>query len=146
MVKMDETTMLGEYRHTIDAKKRMFLPSAFRPLLGDEVVISKSTDKCIKVYPIPAWKEYESKINALPPVKAKAVRRWVYAFSKRCEIDAQGRVAIPQNLCEYAELDKNIVTIGAGDYAEIWSEKAYEEMTGALSAADIEGDLIELGF
>ncbi len=143
---MDNTGLLGEYKHTIDAKKRIFLPSDFRPFLGNEVVVSKSTDKCINVYPIPEWKKYEEKINALPSVKAKAIKRWVYAYSKRTEVDAQGRIAIPQNLCDYAELEKNIVSVGAGEYAEIWSEKAYAEMTGALSASDIEEDLIALGF
>ncbi len=142
---VDDKTMRGEYRHTIDAKKRMFLPSGFREALGSEVVIAKSTDKCITVYPADAWEAFESKINSLPPIKAKEARRWIYAFSKRTEVDAQGRIAVPQNLCDYAGLEKNIVTIGVGNYAEIWCEATYDEMTANLSASDVENMLIELG-
>jgi len=145
VVKMDDNMLYGEHRHTIDAKKRLFLPSEFRTPLGSEVVIGRSTDKCITVYSMEAWKKQEEKINSLPPIKAKEVRRWIYGSSKKTEVDAQGRIAIPQNLCDYAELEKNIVTIGVGDYAEIWSETVYNEMTASLSASNIENTLIELG-
>lgn len=145
VVKMDDNMLYGEHRHTIDAKKRLFLPSEFRAPLGSEVVIVRSTDKCITVYPMEAWKKLEEKINNLPPIKAKEVRRWIYGSSKKTEVDAQGRIAIPQNLCDYAGLEKNIVTIGVGDYAEIWSESVYNEMTANLNASDVEDMLIELG-
>ncbi len=145
VVKMDDNMLYGEHRHTIDAKKRLFLPSEFRAPLGSEVVITKSTDKCITVYPLEAWEQLKDKINSLPPIKAKEARRWIYGSSKKTAVDVQGRIAIPQNLCDYAEFEKNIVTIGVGDYAEIWSEAVYDKMTAGLNASDVENILIELG-
>ncbi len=118
-------SMLGIHKHTIDSKKRIILPSEYRSFLGTQVVISKSTDKCIKVFSISAWKALDEKIKALPSEELRVLRRWLYANSKLAEIDSQGRIAIPQHLCEYAGLEKNVVTLGAGDYAEIWSEEEY---------------------
>lgn len=130
-------SMLGIYKHTIDAKKRIILPSEFRSFLGTQVVISRSTDKCIKVYSISAWKALDEKIKALPSEELRVLRRWLYANSKLAEIDSQGRIAIPQHLCEYAGLEKNVVTLGAGDYAEIWSEEEYAGMDVDVSNQSI---------
>jgi cytoskeletal protein CcmA (bactofilin family) len=55
-----------------------------------------------------------------------------------------GNIYVETNT-DYAEFEKNIVTIGVGDYAEIWSEAVYDKMTANLSASDVENILIELG-
>ena len=47
--------LIGEYRHTIDTKKRMALPARFRKELGTEVVITTGLDNCLAVYPLKEW-------------------------------------------------------------------------------------------
>ena len=150
---------LGEYRHTLDSKKRTFLPSKLREKLGSEVVIARGVDKCLTLYTAEGWKKFEEKIEELPPIRARAVRRWLYGFSGEVTIDSQGRIAIPKNLVEYAELtgkksddDKeekgnvyNIVSVGVGDHVEIWSEQEYENVINNMSADQIAAALAELG-
>ena len=137
--------ILGEFRHTLDAKNRTFLPAKLREVLGENIVIARGIDKCITVYPMESWKKFEESIESLPPIKARQVRRWIYGFAQDTTVDAQGRVVIPTSFKAYAELEKNIVSLGVGDHIEIWSEAEYEAMVGGMNAKDIEETLIEMG-
>ena len=37
----------GEYRHTLDAKGRLFIPAKLREELGDSFVVTKGLDQCL---------------------------------------------------------------------------------------------------
>lgn len=137
--------ILGEYRHTLDAKNRTFLPAKLREALGESIVIARGIDKCITVYPMESWKKFEESVEALPPIKARQVRRWIYGFSQDATVDAQGRIVVPPTFKAYAGLEKNIVSLGVGDHIEIWSEADYEAMVNDMSAKEIEETLIEMG-
>lgn len=137
--------ILGEFKHTLDAKNRTFLPAKLREALGENIVIARGIDKCITVYPMESWKKFEESIESLPPIKARQVRRWIYGFAQDTVVDTQGRVVIPPSFKAYAELEKNIVSLGVGDHIEIWSETEYEAMVGDMNAKDIEETLIEMG-
>ena len=55
---------MGEYRHTVDPKGRLIVPSKFRELLGAEFVVTRGLDGCLFVYPMEIWDEDEWKKNA----------------------------------------------------------------------------------
>ena len=55
---------MGRYNHTIDPKGRLSIPSKYREILGDEVVVSKGMDGCLFVYANDAWKVCEEKLTA----------------------------------------------------------------------------------
>lgn len=137
--------ILGEYRHTLDAKNRTFLPAKLREVLGERIVIAQGVDKCLTVYPMESWEKFEAKVAELPPIKARQVRRWIYGFSQDTTIDSQGRVLIPNAYKEYAGLEKNLVSLGVGDHIEIWSEDEFEATVKGISAEEIEETLIEMG-
>ena len=106
--------MYGEYRHTLDTKSRTFLPSKLREQLGDDIVLTIVSDKCISVYSREKWNEFEEKLKRLPQISAAAVLRRIYSCTFETTIDVQGRIMIPQNLRVKAELSKNIVSVGVG--------------------------------
>lgn len=115
--------LCGTHKHTIDKKKRMFLPAKIRENIGETFVVVKSLSaKCIALYPEEVWQEFEAALNALPRVTGEPIRRKVFSSMEEMTPDAQGRILLPTELCEYAELEKNIVVIGVGDHAEIWSD------------------------
>ena len=73
--------------------------------------------------------------------------RPLFANAAKCELDAQGRILIPQKLRAYANLEKDVVVIGVSNRAEIWNAEAWhaieeEELTAENLAAVME----ELGF
>ncbi|TML64007.1 MAG: division/cell wall cluster transcriptional repressor MraZ [Actinobacteria bacterium] len=60
--------------------------------------------------------------------------------------DAQGRVAIPQKLREFAQLDRELVIVGVDDRVEIWDRARWRdqvEREGAEALAS--GELVGFG-
>ncbi len=136
----------GEYSHNLDAKKRIILPAKLREGLGEAVVMTKSVDRCVALYPRARWESFTAKLDALPDIETRQVKRFLYAAAFETAVDAQGRILVAPNLCAYASLDKNVKVIGVGDHVEIWDEALWEAENNAENTADIAGILIRLGF
>ncbi len=118
--------MRGEYAHIIDEKGRLFIPSKFRTELGCSFVLTKGLGKCLSAYPLGEWAKLEEKIKSLPTRKSRELQLFFVAPSQDMELDGQGRILVPQKLREYANLTKNLVTVGMIDHLEIWSEEEWE--------------------
>lgn len=137
--------LIGEFAHTLDAKGRIIFPSKFREDLGEQFVIAKGLDNCLFVYPMEGWKRFEDKLREMPISKARKLQRFFFSGASEALSDKQGRVVIPQNLREYANLDKDIMIIGASTRVEIWSKTAWDEQCSELTAESIEDAMDELG-
>ena len=137
--------MFGEYEHTIDGKGRMFLPSNFRLELGETVYLTRSVETCVCIYPAEEWKHFHAKLDELPPIRARDVKRSLCASANETDVDSQGRVLIPQQLRDLAGLQKSVEVIGVGEKAEIWDVDAYNESKTGMDATALEADLIALG-
>jgi len=59
--------------------------------------------------------------------------------------DSQGRIVLPQELVSYAEIEKNVVFVGCCDYAEIWSDVAYDNLKANEDISAILAELESLG-
>lgn len=139
---------IGEYQHTIDPKGRVIMPAKFREDLGDKFIITKGLDNCLFVFPQEEWQSFEKKLRSLPLTSrdARAFTRFFFSGAIECELDKQGRVLIPANLREYAELEKDLVIVGVSSRVEIWSKEkwnAYNEEN--LDHDDIAEKIAELG-
>jgi MraZ protein len=119
---------MGEYRHSIDDKGRLIIPSRFREELGTTFVLTRGLDNCLFVYPLEEWKTLEMKLKTLPFTKAdaRAFTRFFFSGAAECEADKQGRVNIPNHLLQYANITKECVVIGVSNRVEIWSEQNWE--------------------
>ncbi len=126
-------TFVGEYHHSLDAKKRLFIPSKFRELLGEDFAISRTNEKCLLLFSADGWSQYVSRLLEGLPADTKKLSRKVFSQTTYATPDAQGRVIIPTNLCEQAELEKNVAIIGVGNHVEIWSDKNWAELSEELS-------------
>ncbi len=136
----------GEYSHTLDAKKRMILPAKLREKLGGCVIMTKSVDRCISLYPMQSWQTFTEKLESLPDMETRAAKRFLYSAAFETTIDSHGRIQLASNLCEYARLDKNVKVIGVGDHIEIWDEKAWDAEINSENGDEIANTLIRLGF
>jgi MraZ protein len=119
---------LGSYEYRIDAKGRVPLPPKFREKLKQGLVLTHGLERCITVYPFSEWMGIAESSATLPPARSKERRmnRFIFATAFSMELDAQGRVALPIPLRQYAEIGENVVIVGANNYAEIWSEKNWK--------------------
>ena len=123
--------LYGEFYHNIDPKGRVILPAQFRDLLGEHFQISKGADRCLCIYPLDVWREFEHRLNAIPDVsnpKVRQVKRLLIGGSQDCEMDRQGRFLVPGSLRTYANLQKDIVLVGIGTRIEIWDLDRYNEL------------------
>ena len=136
----------GEYSHNLDAKKRISLPAKLRDELGETVVMTKSVDRCVSLYPIERWQDFTAKLDSLPGIETRQVKRVLYAAAFETTVDGQGRVLVTPNLCEYAGLDRSVKVIGVGDHIELWDETRWAAENSSENTADMTSLLIKLGF
>lgn len=135
----------GEFRHTLDAKGRLVVPSKVREELGTKFVITKAFDQCLYIFPEEPWKKFVGKINDLPASqeKVRRVQRRFIGSSQECEPDKQGRFLIPTNLREYAQITKDVVLVGLSDRFEVWSQEKWDEYCSEDDTIDdVAGDLV----
>lgn len=135
----------GNYRHTLDAKGRLFIPTCLREELGETFKVTRGVETCLRLYPMPAWETFAAKIAALPEAKAKDVRHFFFAYSFDASPDAQGRVTLPPESRKYAHLDKNVVLVGDDTRLEVWNEEIWDQKD-AETIDRILPVLMELGF
>ncbi len=137
---------LGEYKHTLDAKGRLFIPTKLREGLGEEFVISKGFDNCIFVFPTAEWERFTEKLEQLPIASHRHIRRAFYAGANECTLDAQGRIVINQSYREFAGIEKDVVIVGNRSRLEIWSQAAWDAEQSNIDMADVTKELTGLGF
>ncbi len=141
--------LVGEYRHNVDTKGRVSVPSKFREDLGQAFVITKGLDSCLFAYSKQEWKNFEDKLNTLPITnhEARAFKRFFFSGAAECEVDKQGRVNIPQQLRDYAGIQKDVVIVGLSNRAEIWNNENWDKYNGESSAdiSSLESQMSKLG-
>ncbi|MEA4894724.1 MAG: division/cell wall cluster transcriptional repressor MraZ [Oscillospiraceae bacterium] len=116
--------MTGEYQHTLDSKGRLSIPARLREDLGNVFFVTLSMDKCLSAYSSESWEALTEKVNGMPYVKQRKMRP-LFAYAAKCEIDAQGRILIPQNLRDFAGLTKNVAVVGCNNHAEFWDSDSW---------------------
>jgi MraZ protein len=124
----------GEYRHAVDDKGRLAVPSRFRAQLAGGVVVARWVDACLAIFPMPAWEELSARVGSLPMTdpNARLLQRQLFAGAFETELDRQGRVLVPQNLRAFAGLEAEALVLGQRDHAEIWAPARWEEYSQAL--------------
>ena len=138
--------MTGQYQHSIDAKGRLFIPAKLREELGETFYVTMGMDSCLSVYSDASWARFTEKFESLPYTKTKAMRP-LFANAAKCELDAQGRILIPQKLREYAGLVKDVAVIGVSNRAEIWDAARWKKLDeDELTSDKLAESMDELGF
>ncbi|MGG5312196.1 protein MraZ [Enterococcus sp. DIV2381] len=141
--------LMGEYRHNIDAKGRLIVPSKLREELGEQFVLTRGLDGCLFGYPMSEWNELESKLNDMPLAKkdARTFVRFFYSAATECELDKQGRINIPNTLRNYATITKECVIVGVSNRIEIWDEAKWQEFSEAAEENfdEIAENMIDFG-
>ncbi len=120
-------TFLGTYRHSLDSKGRLSIPSKFRKATGEVFVLTLGLDGCLFFYPRDEWQRVQRRLGALSFTsrKTRFFTREIAAHASEVVVDGHGRIVVPQDLRELAGLDKEVLVIGAIERIEIWSPERY---------------------
>jgi MraZ protein len=142
--------LIGQYEHTIDAKKRLALPAKFRGELGDKIIITRGVDGCLFIYTQQEWQTVSSKWSTLTisQTEARSFARMMLAGAMEVVLDKLGRILVPDYLKDYAGLKKNVVICGLSNRLEVWdlgkwetykkaAEKGVDEIVSKLGGLGI---------
>lgn len=121
--------LIGEYRHSIDDKNRVSLPSKFRKTLGSKVIITNGLDSCLFVFASSEWERFSGEIAKMSLVEAdkRKFTRFMLGGAVEVEVDSSGRILLPDFLKDFARLKSKVVLAGVHSRVEIWNEKAWDD-------------------
>jgi MraZ protein len=130
----DKHMLIGEYRHTLDPKKRLSLPSKWRKELGSTVIVTRGLDNCLFVYPQAEWEKITDKIGQLPLGSAdtRSFNRFFLSGAVEVEVDSVGRILVPDFLKDFAKLESKVVLAGIHDRVEIWDDNRWTEYVARI--------------
>ena len=126
--------LIGTYECKIDVKGRLLIPIALKKQIADSIrqgfVLKRAVfQQCLELYPMQQWKDLISKVNKLNRFKKKNndfIRRFT-AGLKFIELDNTGRLLIPKELTEFANIKREIVLSSSVNIIEIWDKSKYEK-------------------
>ena len=142
----------------LDAKGRLAIPTRYRAELQEscecQMIVTVAVDDrcvgeqgCLWLYPLPEWEKLELTISKLPTLNKMAgkLRRFLIGNASECEMDAQGRLLLPEKLRKFAGMEKHIVLIGQLNKFEIWNEQSWTDKESEWMSGDDAEGLEELG-
>ncbi|HRY29953.1 MAG TPA: division/cell wall cluster transcriptional repressor MraZ [Elusimicrobiota bacterium] len=119
----------GEYQHTLDGKRRVFIPARLRSSVA-RFVLTRGLEGCVSLYTEGAWKKLLEKLQNLPVAnksQARAFKRLLISGATLEEVDGQGRLLVPESLGRYAGIRKDVMIIGMDTHIEIWSSEKWNK-------------------
>ena len=119
---------LGEYRHTVDIKGRVFIPARFRAVENQRFFVNLGLDGGLSVFTEDGWTVYQERINELDMMKkdARAFKRIAFANATEGICDKQGRINLPDHLIRKAKIEKEVMIVGVSDHFEIWDIERWD--------------------
>lgn len=120
--------LIGEHEHRIDAKRRLSLPAKMRRVFGSAVILTRGLDRCLFIYTKTEWDEKSRALSSFSEGKSDE-RQYVrsrLSGAEEVDIDALGRILIPERLTSYASLASSVSIIGVGNHAEIWDSEKWK--------------------
>lgn len=125
---------IGSFTYSLDAKSRVAIPAKLRkyvnPEANDTFILTRGTSQCIDVYPLDKWNELVqhklNKLDSFDPKEAMFLRMFLQKAAED-SLDSQSRLIIPQNLVEFAKIEKEVFILGAINKIELWNPAIYEK-------------------
>ena len=107
---MDEY-FVGQFEHSLDAKGRIVLPAAFRAAFENSGFLIKGSEACLALTTPSQFgalaKEMSSR-SKTGDAKQRAAKRSFGAGAARILPDKQGRIAIPEELRQFAGRENDL--------------------------------------
>jgi len=137
MVTSSQTFFAGEFRHFIDDKNRITIPSRWRSGRTEEfLILPEANHQFLLVMPPEEFSRMSAAAENDSGVSARDRRvffRQLHARAQHGSADKQGRLVLPEELCKTVGLKGEVALVGGRGRFEIWNlqrwKKAHEEET-----------------
>ena len=126
---------LGKHHCRLDKDLRFSTPDRYLRYLTDETYITQGFDQNLWVLSNNAFQEiYKqlSQMNISDPL-ARLLFRLILGAATETELSDQEYLKIPNELREYAKIEKDVLLVGQGDYFEIWSPDIWSKQEEELN-------------
>ena len=123
---------IGEFRHSLDDKGRLTMPSAWRPKGGESEnyflalpSIEEGSEAFVRVLSPKRIAQLEEKIEQIPSSDVEGNRMVVELMSMAHQFscDKQGRINLNEKLVKHAQIKKGAVLVGIMSTFNIYSEE-----------------------
>lgn len=128
----------GKCELPLSEEKQMILPPNYRGAQRNVAYLTQGFERNLFLLTQDAFGKIYSHVKELSisdPL-ARLFMRLFLGSAIEIEINSSGQIEIPLNLCEYAEIDKEVVIVGQGEYSEIWSPSLWEKQAEHLCDYD----------
>ncbi len=127
----------GKDEHTLDDRGRVAIPARYRHEFGAKAVLTIGPEGCVTVYTESGFQEMSTELASAPASTAvgRQSRRDFDAQSFDADLDRQGRILVPQEFREKANLHGPVIIAGAREYLEIWNPERWSRITRDGTAA-----------
>ena len=119
----------------VDAKGRLMFPAVYRKAMGEALaegfVLKRSIDsKSLQLFTKASWektKQRIEKLNKFNNINRIVIRHLMDGVIENIELDSAGRLLLPKDLVNYAEIQSDVTLSPAFDYLEIWKSDNYKQ-------------------
>lgn len=126
--------LLGEFRHSVDEKGRVFVPARWREELAGGVVVTKGLERCLYVMGKQRFAELADRLSSMSLNRRtnRDYSRILFSGASEEQMDKQGRITLPPALREFAGLSRDVVVAGVMHRGELWDRQAWDEYQGQV--------------
>ncbi len=132
---------------SLDDKGRLAIPSRYRDYLsvraGNAVVLTLNPfDRSLWLYPLPEWEIIETKLATLSDFDriSRRTKQMMHGYATDCQLDNQGRILVPKELRNYADLRQTSAMLGQGNKFEIWDAATWQQQRDQWLESLSDGD------
>jgi MraZ protein len=125
---------LSTYTNNLDKKSRVSIPASFRAALSGEsfagiIAYPSIKNPCIEACGLERIKELSRLIENLDPYSTErdAFETIILGRATQISFDSEGRVILPKELADYANIDTQASFVGKGQVFEIWNPDKFKE-------------------
>ena len=125
---------IGEFPSTVDSKGRFLLPAGLKKQIPVKeqtlFVVHRGIEKHLVVYTKKEWEKISEGVNSLN-LFVEENREFIRKYHRGAtlmELDTTNRLLVPQQLLDYAGIDKDIVLYTYANRIELWSQKEFDKM------------------
>lgn len=125
--------LTGTFQRSLDDKQRLAIPKRLRDAMGEselrELYVAPEVGRSLSVFSPGTFERRAARIEQLSTGRASVTNylRVYYSQAERVELDAQGRIRLPERLVAFAGLQQDVVLLGVHDHIEIWDTAVWNE-------------------
>ena len=134
---------LNQYHHSFDDKGRLTIPAKFRELPEEGAYVVQGLDHNLMVLPPAIFQIITDRLMAMSITDpaARLLRQVILGNALQVIPDGSGRILLPKNICDLADLMTEVVFVGQGDHFEIWSEELWKKQQDKINDAETNSKL-----